>query len=107
VEQHGATGGSPGLIAGVVAGAVLLVGLIGAVAAWIHGGNVSWSMAIAYYFVGGVIFLVGSFPTGGFSLLRGRTRRRPTGGGAMAAESMLLGALLLGVGVLLDVTRPF
>jgi hypothetical protein len=50
---------------------------------------------------------VGSFPTGGFSLLRGRTRRRPTGGGAMAAESMLLGALLLGIGVLLDVTHPF
>jgi hypothetical protein len=107
VEQPEATGGSPALIAGVVAGAVLLVGLIGAVVAWIHGSNVSSAMAIAYYFVGGVIFLVGSFPTGGFSLLRGRTRRRPTGGGAMAAESMLLGALLLGVGVLLDVTRPF
>jgi hypothetical protein len=107
VEEHGATGGSPALIAGVVAGVLVLVGLIGAATAWIRGGNVSSAMAIAYYFVGGIVFLVGSFPTGGFSLLRGRTRRRPTGGGAMAAESMLLGALLIGIGVLLDVTRPF
>jgi hypothetical protein len=107
VEERGATGGSPALIAGVVVGAVLLVGLLGAVVAWIRDSNVSSSMAIAYYVVGGLVFLVGSFPTGGFSLMRGRTRRRPTGGGAMAAESMLLGALLLGLGVLLDVTRPF
>ena len=39
--------------------------------------------------------------------LRGKTRRKPTGGGAMAAQSMLLGALLLGVGVLLDIVNPF
>ena len=107
MEEQRATGGSPALVAGTVAGAVLLVGLLGAVVAWIRGSEVSSSMAIAYYFVGGVVFLVGSFPTGGFSLLRGRTRRRPTGGGTMAAESMLLGALLLGIGVLLDVTHPF
>jgi hypothetical protein len=108
VAERGATGvGSPALIAGVIVGVVILVGIVGAVIAWLHGGNVASSMAIAYYVVGGIVFLVGSFPTGGFSLLRGRTRRRPTGGGAMAAESMLLGALLLGFGVLLDVTRPF
>lgn len=107
MEEHGATEGSPGVVAGVVAGAVILVGLVGAAVAWIRGGNVSSAMAIAYYFVGGIVFLVGSFPTGGFSLLRGRTQRRPTGGGAMAAQSMLLGALLIGIGVLLDVTRPF
>jgi hypothetical protein len=108
VEEHRATGGgSPALVVGALFGAVLAVGLIGAVVAWVRDGNVSSSMAIAYYLIGGVVFLVGSFPTGGFSLLRGRTRRRPTGGGAMAAESMLMGALLLGIGVLVDVTRPF
>jgi hypothetical protein len=40
-------------------------------------------------------------------LARGRTRRRPTGGGAFAGPSMLLGALLIGVGVLVDFTHPF
>jgi hypothetical protein len=107
VEEHEATGGSPGVVLGVAAGAVLLVGLLGGIVAFVRGSGVSSSMAIAYYLVGGVVFLVGSFPTGGFSLLRGKTRRRPTGGGAMAAQSMLMGALLLGVGVLLDVTHPF
>jgi hypothetical protein len=108
VEEREATGaGSPALILGGIAGAVLFVGLLGAIVAWARGSDVSSAMAIAYYLVGGVIFLVGSFPTGGFSLLRGKTRRRPTGGGAMAAQSMLLGALLLGAGVLLDVARPF
>jgi hypothetical protein len=108
VEEREATGaGTPALILGGIAGTVLLVGLFGAIVAWVRGSDVSSAMAIAYYFVGGVIFLVGSFPTGGFSLLRGRTRRKPTGGGAMAAQSMLLGALLLGVGVLLDITHPF
>jgi hypothetical protein len=100
-------GGSPALILSVAAAAVIGVGLLGAVVAWIRGSDVSSAIAIAYYFVGGLVFLVGSFPTGGFSLLRGKTRRKPTGGGVMAAESMLLGVLLLGVGVLIDVTNPF
>jgi hypothetical protein len=100
-------GGSPALILGVVVAAVVGVGLLGAVIAWIRGSDVSSALAIAYYFVGGLVFLVGSFPTGGFSLMRGRSRRKPTGGGAMAAQSMLLGVLLLGLGVLLDVTNPF
>ena len=107
MDEHDATGGSPAVVLGVVAGAVLLVGLVGAMVALIRGGGVASSMAIAYYIVGGIIFLVGSFPTGGFSLVRGKTRRRPTGGGAMAAESMLMGVLLLGLGVVLDVTHPF
>jgi hypothetical protein len=106
-EREASSGGSPALVLGGAVGAVVGVGLLGAVVAWIRGTDVSSAMAIAYYFVGGVVFLVGSFPTGGFSLLRGRTRRKPTGGGAMAAQSMLLGALLLGVGVLLDLTNPF
>jgi hypothetical protein len=106
-EPEATGGGSPALILGVVAAAVAGVGLLGAVIAWIRGSDVSSAMALAYYFVGGLVFLVGSFPTGGFSLLRGPTRRKPTGGGAMAAQSMLLGALLIGAGVLIDVTNPF
>ena len=105
--EREASGGSPALVLGGAAAAVLLVGVVGALVAWIRGSGVSSSMALAYYFVGAVVFLVGSFPTGGFSLLRGKTRRRPTGGGAMATQSMLMGALLLGVGVVLDLTHPF
>ena len=106
-KQDASSGESPALVLSIVAGTVLLVGLIGAVVALARGSGVASAMAIAYYFVGGIVFLVGSFPTGGFSLLRGKTRRTPTGGGAMAAQSMLMGALLLGLGVLLDVTHPF
>jgi hypothetical protein len=54
-----------------------------------------------------VVFLVGSFPTGGFSLLRGRTRRRPTGGAPFAVPSMLLGVILIGIGVAFDLFKPF
>ena len=88
-------------------GSILVVGLVGALVAWIRGRGYNPSIALAYYFVGGIVFLVGSFPTGGFSLTRGRTRRRPTGGGAFAGPSMLLGTLLIGVGVLIDFTQPF
>jgi hypothetical protein len=95
------------LAAAAAVGAILFVGLIGAVIAWARGSSFSSSMALAYYFVGSIVFLVGSFPTGGFSLIRGRSRRRPTGGGPFAAPSMLLGVLLIGFGVVLDVTHPF
>jgi len=81
--------------------------LVGALVAWIRGRGTDTSIALAYYFVGGIVFLVGSFPTGGFSLTRGRTRRRPTGGGTFAGPSMLLGTLLIGVGVIVDFTHPF
>jgi len=92
--------------AGVV-GSIVIVGLIGALVALLRGRGLNASMALAYYFVGGIVFLVGSFPSGGFSLARGRTRRRPMGGGAFAAPSMLLGGLLIGAGVLIDFTHPF
>ena len=88
-------------------GSVVVVGLVGALIALIRGRGADTSMALAYYFVGAIVLLVGSFPTGGFSLARGRSRRRPTGGGAFAAPSMILGAVLIGVGVLIDVTHPF
>ena len=106
-EQESTTGLTPVIFAVGTVGSIVLVGLVGALVAWIRGRSVDPSMALAYYFVGGIVFLVGSFPTGGFSLTRGRTRRRPTGGGAFAAPSMILGALLIGVGVAVDVTHPF
>lgn len=88
-------------------GSILVVGLVGALVAWIRGRGINTSIALAYYFVGAIVFLVGSFPTGGFSLARGKSRRRPTGGGAFAAPSMILGALLIGAGVFVDITHPF
>jgi hypothetical protein len=88
-------------------GSIIGVGLIGAVIGWARGRGMNSAIALAYYFVGSVVFLVGSFPTGGFSLLRGRTRRRPTGGGPFAVPSMLLGAILIGVGVAFDILEPF
>jgi len=106
-EQESTTGLTPMISAVGTVGSIVLVGLVGALVAWIRGRSVDPSMALAYYFVGGIVFLVGSFPTGGFSLTRGRTKRRPTGGGAFAGPSMLLGALLIGVGVLVDFTHPF
>ena len=98
---------TPTVFAAGAVGSIAVVGLVGALVAWVRGRGVDSSIALAYYFVGGIVFLVGSFPTGGFSLARGRTKRRPTGGGAFAVPSMLLGALLIGVGVLVDLTHPF
>ena len=107
MEEHEGAVGSPGVAAATVVAGIVLVGLIGAVVAWIRGSSVSSAMALAYYFIGSITFLVGSFPTGGFSLMRGRSRRRPTGSGAFAGPSMLVGVLLIGLGVLLDLTHPF
>jgi Na+/melibiose symporter-like transporter len=90
-----------------VVGVIVVVALIGAVVALIRGRSVSAGIALAYYLVGSAIILAGSAPRGGFSLLRGRwSERRPTGGGSFALEGILLGLLLIGLGVLLDVTRP-
>jgi len=98
---------TPAIFAAGTVGSILMVGLVGALVAWIRGRGYNTSVALAYYFVGGIVFLVGSFPTGGFSLTRGRTKRRPMGGGAFAGPSMLLGTLLIGAGVLVDFTHPF
>jgi hypothetical protein len=98
---------TPMIFLASVLGSILVVGAIGAAVAWGRGHSYNSSIALAYYFVGCLVFLVGSFPTGGFSLLRGRSPRRPTGGGPFAAPSMLLGGALLGVGVVVDVLRPF
>lgn len=98
---------TPAIFAAGTAGSILVVGLIGAIIAWARGRGINTSIALSYYFVGSVVFLVGSFPTGGFSLLRGRSRRRPTGGGPFAIPSMLLGVILIGIGVAFDITKPF
>ena len=98
---------TPAIFAAAVVASVVGVGLIGAVIAWARGRGINSSIALSYYFVGSVVFLVGSFPTGGYSLIRGRTPRRPTGGGAFAVPSMLLGAILIGIGVAFDIMQPF
>jgi hypothetical protein len=107
-EEHEPSGAlsAAAFLAGVLV-SVLVVGGVGALVAAIRGRSLDSSVALAYYFVGGIVFLVGSFPTGGFSLARGKTRRKPMGGGAFAAPSMLLGAVLIAVGVLVDFTHPF
>jgi hypothetical protein len=106
-EELKGEGITPVIFAAGALGSIVAVGLIGAVIAWARGRGINSSIALSYYFVGSVVFLVGSFPSGGFSLMRGRTRRRPTGGGAFAVPSMLLGAILIGIGVAFDIVQPF
>ncbi|MFY9578762.1 MAG: hypothetical protein WAQ33_05510 [Gaiellaceae bacterium] len=106
-ERESTSGMTPAIFVGGTLASIVVVGVVGALVAWIRGRGADTSIALAYYFVGGIVFLVGSFPTGGFSLTRGRTRRRPTGGGTFAGPSMLLGTLLIGVGVIVDFTHPF
>jgi hypothetical protein len=98
---------SPLQVVGAVVGTIVVVALLGAVVALIRDRSVSLSMAYAFYFVGCIIFLVGTLPTGGISLFRNPTRRRPTGGSPYAISSVLFGALLLGIGVVLDIFKPF
>jgi hypothetical protein len=108
VDDEGRSGGmTPRIFAAGTLGSIVGVGLIGVVIAWARGHGINSSIALSYYFVGSVVFLVGSFPTGGFSLMRGRSRRRPTGGGPFALPSMLLGVILIGVGVAFDIVKPF
>ena len=82
------------------------VGLLGAIVGWTTGRSV-WSMiAAAYYIVGCLLFLIGLFPSGGFSMVRGTlTRRRPTG--ARQEPIFLLGLVLIAVGIVIDLARPF
>jgi len=93
------------LALGIVAAAVAL-GLLGAIIAWATGHGVSGTMAAVYYIVGSLLFIVGMFPTGGYSMVRGTiTRRRPMG--ARQEPVFLLGIVIVGLGVLVDLTRPF
>ena len=93
--------------AALVGGAAVVgVGLLGAVIALASGREASSTMAAVYYIVGSILFLIGMFPSGGFSLSRGTmTTRRPLG--SRLEPTLLLGPVLVAVGVALDVTRPF
>jgi hypothetical protein len=89
------------------AGSILAVGLFGAVFA-LFGHKANTSIAVAYYIIGAILVIAGGFPTGGLSFVRMRmTRRQPTGSSGYALPSMLLGAVLIGVGVLVDLYKPF
>jgi hypothetical protein len=88
-----------------VAVAVVLGGGAALVAA-ATGHTVSGTIAAAYYIVGAALFLIGMFPTGGFSVFRGTlTRRRPTG--SRQEPVFLLGLVLVALGVVADIVRPF
>jgi hypothetical protein len=87
---------------GLAFGGALLGGVVG----WATGHSVSGGIAGACYLVGALLFLIGVFPTGGFSMIRGTiTRRKPTG--ARGEAHFLMGLLLIAVGVLFDLTRPY
>jgi hypothetical protein len=92
-------------IGGLVALSVAVgVGLLGALIALIGGRNYSSTIALSYYLVGCVLFIVGMFPSGGFSMIKGTiTRRKPIGAGPKPL--MLLGLLLIGLGVIADFSR--
>ena len=87
-------------------GAAVGVGLLGAGIAWAAHRSISSGVTGAYYIVGCGLFLMGMFPTGGFSTFRGRmSRRRPTG--SRQEPIFLLGLVLIALGVVADITRPF
>jgi len=84
--------------AGVAAG----LAAVAVVIAIVTGHSVSATIAVAYYIVGCLLFLIGTFPTGGFSLLRGTmTQRRPTG--FRGEPIFLFGIVLIGLGIIADV----
>jgi hypothetical protein len=80
------------------------IGLLATVIALISGRNVSSTIALAYYVVGSVLFLIGAFPTGGFSVITGKkTRRRPMG--SRQEPVFLSGLVLIALGVLADIAN--
>lgn len=82
------------------------VGLLGAIIGWGTGRGIWPIVAAAYYIVGCLLFLIGTFPSGGFSMMRGTmTRRRPTG--ARQDPIFLLGLVLIALGVAVDIMRSF
>ena len=84
------------------AGVVVALGLLGAIIALAANRDVSSTVAATYYIIGCLLFLVGMFPSGGYSLLRGTmTRRRPLG--SRFEPTLLLGLALIAIGVAVDV----
>jgi hypothetical protein len=88
------------------AATAVAVGAIGAIVAVATGHDAAGGIAGAYYLVGAALFLVGMFPTGGFSMIRGTiTRRKPTG--SRQEPLFLTGLILIGLGVVFDLAKPF
>jgi hypothetical protein len=84
-----------------VATAVAL-GVLAGVIALLTGHGVTTTISVAYYLVGCLLFLIGVYPTGGFSLVRGTmTRRRPIG--ARQEPIFLVGVVLVALGVIVDI----
>jgi hypothetical protein len=84
------------------AGLAVGLGLIATVIALATDHRVPATIAVVYYVVGTLLFLIGTFPTGGFSLLRGTmTRRRPTG--FRGEPIFLFGIVLFALGVIADI----
>jgi len=85
--------------------AIIVVCAVGALVSVATGHDISGGIAGACYLCGAALFLIGMFPSGGFSMIRGTiTRRRPTG--ARQEAYFLVGLILIGVGVVFDLTRP-
>jgi hypothetical protein len=86
------------LITGAGAVAVAFIGLL---IAWASAHDVVSSVASAYYIFGCLVFLVGMFPSGGFSLFRGTiTQRKPIG--ARREPTLLIGVALIAIGLAID-----
>jgi hypothetical protein len=84
------------------AGLAVGLGGIATVIALATDHGVAATIAVAYYIGGCLLFLIGTFPTGGFSLMRGTmTRRRPTG--VRGEPIFLFGIVLIGLGVIADI----
>ena len=93
------------LVVGAVS-ACVAIGAVAALIAWLTGHGVSAGIAAAYYLIGCVLFLLGMFPSGGFSMVRGTlSRRRPIG--SRQEPIFLLGLVLIALGAVVDITHPF
>jgi hypothetical protein len=92
-------------IGGLIAlGVAVGVALIGILIALIGDRNYSSTIALSYYLVGCVLFIVGMFPSGGFSMIKGTiTQRKPIGAGPKPL--MMLGLFLIALGVIADFSR--
>jgi hypothetical protein len=87
------------------AAAAVGIGAVVAVIAWATGRDAARGVADAYYLVGAGLFLVGSFPTGGFSLLRGTLSRRKPTGVRHEPAFLVIGMALITLGVVIDLAR--
>jgi hypothetical protein len=89
----------------IALGAAVALAAVGAVFAAAADRNVSATIAAMYYIFGCFLFLIGMFPSGGFSLRRGTmTQRKPIG--SRLEPTILVGIILVGLGVAADIVRP-